>query len=100
MHLTRIADYVLGRCSHREYYAQFVNESVKNAVLRFIGKELIMNSKDEHFNDIPLKKWDDISTQDFDLAITFTKVGDGFSLAGKVCVLKEAAKQIKENNQS
>ena len=51
-------DYLDGGCSHRQYYGQFVNASVLAMVKRHIGEDAILKSSDEHFNDIPLKKWD------------------------------------------
>jgi hypothetical protein len=47
-----------GTVSYREYMAQFVDDGVIGYVLRGIGRKAILNSKDEHFNDIPLAKWD------------------------------------------
>lgn len=43
---------------HRTYYGQFVDDGVINYVLRGIGRAAILASKDEHFNDIPIRKWD------------------------------------------
>lgn len=71
-------------CTHRQYYAQFVNEGTKHTVLTYIGKEAIMNSTDEHLNDIPLSKWDNL------------QISIGGSFSHTVCVAKEAARQIQE----
>jgi hypothetical protein len=51
-------EYMAGEVSHNDYEAQFVNAEVINYVLRGIGRDRILASKDEHFNDIPLAKWD------------------------------------------
>lgn len=86
--------YLAGEFSHLEYYSQFVTNSVKARVLRFISKKDIQNSTDEHMNDIPLNQWDCIG-------ITSTtgdqmrECGDYPTLAGSVCIHKQAAKQIK-----
>ena len=45
---------------HEEYYGQFVNAAALSIVARFIGTDRIKNSTDPHFNDIPLKEWDNI----------------------------------------
>jgi len=103
-----------GTENHRKYYSQFVNEQVKNEVLRYIGKEALLNSKDEHLNDIPMKKWDSMSGFAFsptngDILMKPTSIvpieykllkeaGEGVSCATLVCIYKEAGKQIIEAN--
>lgn len=88
-------DYLNRKCTHRQYYSQFVNTNTKNQLLRYIPKKEIVASKDPHFNDIKIRRWDAIpaiaGTND-----KMKKKGDYLTLAGKVCVYKEAAKQIKE----
>ena len=103
-----------GHFSHREYYAQFVTDEIKKLVLRTIGKDRIIKSTDEHLNDIQMKLWDSMAGATMRgseviwfapcaissiMAVKFKDVGDGYSLANAVCVLKEAAKQIKESNK-
>jgi hypothetical protein len=83
--------------SHRRYFAQFVNKSVKLYVISRIGLKTILESKDEHFNDICLKQWDNLTYFLPNIQeIRFKTVGDFNSLSNGVCILKEAAKQIKE----
>lgn len=43
------------------FYAQFMSPTIEVEVLRRIGKDAILNSKDQHFNDIPDKLWDEVS---------------------------------------
>lgn len=82
---------------HRRYYAQFVTESTKELVRRYIGEDRIRASKDPHFNDIPLAEWDGLSTGGIPRAISFKDGGDFPSLAGENCIAKEAAQQIRES---
>jgi hypothetical protein len=85
-------------CDHRTYYAQFVTEDIRERVRRDIGLERILRSVDEHFNDIPLRKWD-ILAGGFRTQLCAQELrlhGDFPTLAGAVCILKEAAKQLKE----
>lgn len=44
--------------SHREYYAQFVDQRVLNLVKVGVGAKRIKASSDPHLNDIPLGTWD------------------------------------------
>lgn len=103
--------YLNKECDHRQYYAQFVTEEIKRAVLFRIGKERILNSTDPYFNDIPLKMWDSIYsrprpgynqtgdviiTDTFGLRPLFEEAGEFITPGSIVCVLKEAAQQIKE----
>jgi len=67
--------------SHREYYAQFVTD-----YHRYLVADLDI--------DAPLQVWDrlpQIETQ-----ISLESVGDIKSLAGKICIYKEACRQVKE----
>lgn len=78
-------DYVNKTCTHREYYSQFVTPFIISMVIGRIGADRIINSKDVHFNDIPLQEWNRLH---------------GFigkpSLCESVCAAKEAAQQYKE----
>ncbi len=92
-------EYMADKCTHSEYYAQFVTPSILESVWRSIGQEKIRASTDEHFNDIPLKKWDIVSTNFSQAAAPkFKEAGDFVTQAGLVCVAKQAAKMIKEEN--
>ena len=90
------------KCSHREYYAQFVTATTKLFVLRRIGEKALNNSTDEHLNDIPLSTWDGIGqlikSTPSDLKIKMDEAGEGCSPATLVCIAKEAARQIIDNN--
>lgn len=89
--------YLNKECTHRQYYAQFVTQGIIDRVLRGIGKEKIINSTDEHLNDIPLQKWDCLlPTFPSSIANKMRECGDHPTLAGAVCICKEAARQIQE----
>ena len=86
--------YLANECTHSEYYGQFVDERTKNVLLRRVGRDRIVASADEHFNDIELELWDALpALQSHDMSAQ----GDFLTLAGKVCIYKEAARQIKES---
>lgn len=92
---------------HSTYYRQFVNDFIKKIVLsRFSIETLVSAFKtDPCFNNIPLKQWDNLTTR-IEHSATFRnklkEAGDYYTLAGAVCVLKEAAKMLVEehNNES
>ncbi len=91
-------DYLYNRCTHREYYSQFVTEEIRNYVQRRIGLNDILNSTDEWFNDIPIKRWDSIA---YNLRVLvgdqlLTETQAGWCLATATCISKEAARQLKE----
>ena len=90
-------DYMDKRCTHREYYAQFVTDGTRQAVARSIGLDTLFGSRDANLNDIPLKRWDNlmgILTSSVNQGLH--AVGDYPTLAGKVCIAKEAALQVIE----
>ncbi len=91
------ADYLANKCTYRQYYAQFVTEDMKLRLLAHIGGDNLLRSTDEHLNDIPLRTWDLFIAGP--LAIPMKAVGDYMTQAGNVCIAKEAARQIIEENR-
>jgi hypothetical protein len=82
-----------GRCTHAEYYGQLVNDSLIRCVSERIGVDAIKASSDEHFNDIPLGRWDSLAAS-IPGMVTLPE-GEFWSLSTVVCVAKAAARQIK-----
>lgn len=66
------SEYLDGKCSHREYYGQFINPTILSRVAGWFRgydfKEAL--KEDEHLNNIPLAKWDGFvqSKQLFDVS--------------------------------
>ena len=87
-------DYMSGKCTHEEYYGQLVTQSMKEHIARAIPQGLA-KSTDPHFNDISLSTWDRLGMA-YSLRDEFKSLGDFKTDAGMVCVLKEAARQIRE----
>ena len=102
-------EYMDDKYTHDAYYAQFVTEGIKHRILSVIPKTELMASRDPHLNDIPMKKWDLLAGAlvhganiqgipgggiSHLMAISFKDAGDYYTLAGAVCVLKTAARQI------
>ena len=114
-------EYMAKECTHDEYFQQFVDHNVIDYVLRGIGKDAILNSTDEHLNDIPLRKWDALCGVYFygsqmNGRVSFPNahlIGlanittysepksyqPSVSCSDGVCLLKTAAKRIKESAQ-
>ena len=91
---------------HHAYYSQFVNNSIIGLVKSRIGVDRIKDSKNEWFNDIPLKEWDNLhnsccAMMNRKKALQAVPIKDkpGFfnwSLSDSVCTHKAAARIIKE----
>jgi hypothetical protein len=95
---------------HREYYAQFVTPSIRLAVKQEFGIEALLNSTDPYFNDIFLAKWDrlglaigmlinyklleETGETTFSIETPIGRKYYGPTAASKVCILKEAARQL------
>lgn len=98
-------EYIIdGTATHQQYYGQFVTEGVKRVVNSFIGKTNIINSTGVYFNDIPLRKWDALQLpQDVLRLVSKANYPDkpdgGYTLSDVVCIAKEAARQIKEEQE-
>lgn len=91
------SDYLENRCSHREYYAQFVTPTITLLVKARLSKQAIKAAlaKDEHLNSIPLAVWDTITRNGHNCpAELMRSAGDCPSMAGGVCIAKEAVKQL------
>jgi len=87
--------YLNNECTHRQYYAQFVTEGTKLRVKRMVGETKIIESTEEHLNDIPLHIWDMVGTAG--VSEKMRECGDYLTLAGANCINKEAARQIQED---
>ena len=87
-------DYMSNKCTHEEYYGQLVTQGMKDHIVRAIPQALA-KSTDPVFNDIPLATWDRLGMV-YSLRAEFEELCDFRSKAGIVCVLKEAAQQVKE----
>ena len=91
-------DYMDHKVTHREYHAQFVTDRLKRVIAgRWFPQHLTEKYKeDEHLNNIPLAQWDSfkpyVATQY--IAGLVKDAGDYLTMAGIVCIAKEAAKQI------
>ena len=93
-------DYMMHRCTHSQFYGQFVNEHILNGIER-LRKE-IEDSQDENLNDIPLKIWDSMTwikeyidrdkwrkALGWDNPKTYP-----WSMSDQVCIAKEAARML------
>lgn len=91
-------DYMTGTIDHHTYYDQF-GKLILPLVAKTIGVETIVDSVDEHFNDIPLRRWDGMHS-----AIARSAAGKalreanggGLSLSDTVCTAKAAARIIRD----
>jgi len=98
--------YIANEVNRREYFGQFVDKDIKEAILNYFTLERLLSSKDEHLNDIPLQEWDHITGYEkivsYPLCIhpelrnKLRETGENISASGLVCIYKEAAKQIIE----
>lgn len=111
MQFTR-KDYMAGAVDHDTYYAQFALPEVVRAVEKSIGVEHIIQSADEHFNDISLHKWDRLALgggfpERAALLVSVSNVSTqapgsrpSISLSDKVCILKAAARVIRQRESA
>jgi len=91
--------YMNNEVSHADYYRQFVTPEIKTMVRDRIGVDRLLRSTDEHLNDIPLSNWDALAGRHSGYRQTLN-AGDDNSLATQVCVLKQAARMIIEENKA
>jgi len=90
-------DYLDEKCTHSEYYSQFVSTWCKQYVAEQIGKDKLVSNIDPHMNDIPACKWDALHWEialDPHVSETLRRVQDtdGLTMSNTVCIAKEAAR--------
>ena len=94
-------DYMEGRCSHSDYYAEVAAALYEEGVLRLpsacMGERVVdaLEQGDIHLNTIPLSIWDGAAipfTRKAAVHRVFQERGDWASLGGFVCALKEFAR--------
>lgn len=98
-------DYMTKKCSHHEYYSQFVTEGTKRFVLRDLTIKQIknaINSGDEHLNEIKIPFnnmgrggswwWDNSPANE----ILIKELGESRSPSTYTCVGKAAARILIE----
>jgi len=91
------ADVLNKTCTHDEYFGQFVCDRISDYVQRVIGIDRIRESSNPHFNDIPLKEWDEMHHAMLLFTTEWRKQGlIGNSLADSVCLAKACAKKLRQ----
>ena len=89
-------EYLNHDCTFAEYYGQFVDSGVMARVLHVISLDELTNSNDEHLNDIELSRWDAVLAPfPKHIGDQMRECGDFPTMAGAVCIAKEAARQLQ-----
>lgn len=89
--------YMRNELSHQQYYEWLARRIglTPDLVGCWIGKDRIMRSKDQAFNDIPLQKWDD----QHGMVLSFARSCSGgkfsWSLSDTVSCLKAMARVLR-----
>lgn len=89
--------YMNGSATHSEYYSDLVREIEASDGLFdlpcSVDRVAEAFKKDPHLNTIPLRHWDQFATIQSGRMVAALKArGDSYTLAGGVCILKEAAR--------
>ena len=95
-------DYMYKRCTYDEYYSQFLTDDIIKYVEANVGRERIINSTDDNFNDIDIRHWDRIVYNLKPLVSDELLIlaQEGWSLMTGVCIAKQAARIIWRENQN
>ena len=94
------ADYLAKKCTHQQYYSQFVNDTIQSRVKGAFGIDAIKDAMliNENLNTIPIGKWDVLANNLYNVSGLLKDAGDFLTLAGGVCIAKEAARQLVATN--
>lgn len=87
---------------HHQYYLQFSSPALERLVLDTFGFNRLKEAyaTDRHFNNIPLKQWDNLLPV-FKKMVDMQKIkslGEGLSLSTCVCVLKNIAQVLVDRD--
>lgn len=97
-------EYMDGKATHHDYYAQYVNNGIKETVKHSVTLEKLLASENKHLNDIPLAIWDGIATYQINTSSRIHQIakqaGESVTLAFGVCVAKAAARIIINENKN
>lgn len=94
-------DYMASRVSHDTYYGQFVTAAVMDLLNERL-RQRVRGSTDPHFNDIALQTWDNLVPHiPEDVWAMVRAAGDVNvrTLSNGVCILKAAARRIKQEDK-
>jgi hypothetical protein len=91
---------------HHDYMIQFATNATRATVARVIGEQRIKNSRDPHFNDIPLREWDALSNPTILAINRKAKIAANefpnsdptklyWSLSDGVCIAKACARELR-----
>ena len=94
-------DYISGKVTHQEYYSAIAKDagvSFWNAGHEFLRcVRAALDNGDENLNSIPLDVWDRYAVAArSSTARAFERHGDCWSLAGGVCLAKQAAREAAQ----
>jgi hypothetical protein len=97
-------DYLAGDCTYRQYYGQIVRlAGIRLSKQDKLVKDCTPSNQrtvDEHYNHIGLPTWDTYSgSARRGISKAFKQCGDSWSLAGGICVIKEAVRQAVEREE-
>lgn len=90
------ADYLNNKCTHEQYYGQYIGVGMQNLIVRRLGRDRLEKAfaEDENLNTIPLHIWDVlINFLPLGIREEMRKRGDYLTMAGNACLWKCAAKK-------
>jgi hypothetical protein len=93
------ADYLDRKCTHQEYYRQFVTPYVLEMVRAKFGEARLRENTDPYFNDIPISRWDAMHNHLGAGAYGLLTRANGYGAYSQhetVCIVKAAAEMIRE----
>jgi hypothetical protein len=88
-------DYMADKCTHEQYYAQFINAAGIEMVKKSQAYKTLIKKGSKDVSMVEVGVWDLIGTAGESVNLMKT-LGDNWSLAGAVCINKAIARQLLE----
>lgn len=88
-------DFMADKCTHEEYYAQFINEAGIEMVKKSKAFKRVLKSESKNLCEATIEEWDLIGTAG-EAANLLVTLGDRWTLSAAVCINKAIARHLLE----
>lgn len=86
-------DYMADKCTHEQYYAQFINDAGIEMVKNSKAFKTLIKKGSKDVSTVEVGVWDCIGTAG-EAANLLKTLGDNWSLSAAVCINKAIARQL------
>lgn len=86
-------DYMADKCTHEQYYAQFINDAGIEMVKKSQAYKTLIKKGTKDVSKVEAEVWDRIGTAG-EAANLLKQLGDFWTLSAAICINKAIARQL------